>query len=146
MKHIFDTENQELAYSLAKRAHGNQLYGVHSYVDYHVMGVVNIVKDLGFKDDFITVALLHDVIEDTSINANELFKLFDSHIIEAVELLTKYKELPNYNYDQYLKNIKQNQLAKIVKIADATFNMNENIRNKGKRVNFYANVLCTLTA
>src|SRR5690606_4009556 len=63
------------------------------------------------------VAILHDVIEDTSYTLDDLQKLF--HLSEekliAVDLLTK-KE--GYDYDKYIQNIKDNPIARKVKIAD----------------------------
>ena len=44
---------------------------------------------------------------------------FPSDIVEAVELLTRIK---NINYQDYLKKIKHNKLAKSVKISDLKHN------------------------
>lgn len=66
------------------------------------------------------VALLHDVIEDTEITIGDLKKKgFSEKIIEAVDAITKKGE----SYEEYLKKVKDNELAKAVKIEDIKNNM-----------------------
>lgn len=66
------------------------------------------------------VALLHDVIEDTEITIDDLRKKgFSEKIIEAVDAITKKGE----SYEEYLKKVKDNELAKAVKIEDIKNNM-----------------------
>lgn len=145
-KKIFKTEQQQLAYLLSKQLHKDQKYGIHSYFDYHILGVVRFVQELGYGDDYITVALLHDVLEDTDITEDILHTLFNYEVVEAVGYLTKIKG-SNYNEKTYLKQIKQSHLATIVKVADSTFNMYENIRNKHKeRIKKYTSYLAMLTS
>lgn len=66
------------------------------------------------------VGLLHDVVEDTHVTIDELSKVFDNEITTAIQLLTKTKD---FDIKEYYKNIKNNPLAKEVKIADLTHNM-----------------------
>ncbi len=71
-----------------------------------------------------TVALLHDVLEDSSITAEELRKEgFSPAVIEAVEALTRKKDEP---YLEYIRRVKQNPLARVVKLADIRENLNAN--------------------
>lgn len=84
----------------------------------HPMRVSKNVKTIKEKQ----VALLHDIIEDTDINANDLKKYgFDNEIINAIKLLSKNK---NTNYLEYITNIKENDLARTIKISDLKDNMN----------------------
>lgn len=66
------------------------------------------------------VALLHDVVEDTSITLEELSKDFPLMVIEALKLLTHEK---GTDYFDYVRRIKDNPLAKKVKLADLEHNM-----------------------
>lgn len=68
------------------------------------------------------VALLHDVVEDTNITFEDLEKDFPSEIIEVLKLLTHNK---SESYIDYIKNIKQNPIAKKIKIADIKHNSDE---------------------
>ena len=66
------------------------------------------------------VALLHDVVEDSSYSLDDLKKEgFPAHIIEAVDIITKKD---GESYDSYLEKVKSNDLARKVKIADITHN------------------------
>lgn len=67
----------------------------------------------------VCVALLHDVVEDTDITLEFLEKNFPSEVTEAVGLLTHKKGVP---YEDYLKQIKENPVAKAVKLADIAHN------------------------
>lgn len=68
------------------------------------------------------VALLHDIIEDTDVTADELLNLgFDQEIVDAVVVLTKQK---NETYESFIERVGKNELARNVKIADLEDNMN----------------------
>ncbi len=69
-----------------------------------------------------TVALLHDVVEDTEVTLEDLRKEFPSEVVEAVALLTHDKTV---NYFEYVKEIKKNPIARNVKIADLEHNSDE---------------------
>ena len=73
-------------------------------------------------DDEISccVALLHDVAEDTEVTLDELGKNFPQEIIEALKLLTHEKDT---DYFDYVRRIKDNPIAKKVKLADLAHNM-----------------------
>ena len=71
-------------------------------------------------EESICVALLHDVIEDTSLTFEELTSYgFNEKIMEALKLLTHEE---NVEYMDYVKKIKINPLAKKVKLADLKHN------------------------
>lgn len=66
-----------------------------------------------------TVALLHDVVEDTDITLEDLRKEgFPDEIIEAVDAITKTED----DYEKYIQRVKTNALATAVKIADLKHN------------------------
>ena len=66
------------------------------------------------------VGLLHDVVEDTDITLDELSKYFSSDIIEAIRLVTKTE---GFDINEYYQKIKSNPIAREVKMADLTHNM-----------------------
>ena len=69
-----------------------------------------------------TVALLHDIIEDTNVTVEDLEKDFPSEVVEAVKLLT---HTDNVDYQLYLEKIKNNPVAKKVKLEDIKHNSDE---------------------
>ena len=68
----------------------------------------------------IVTALLHDVVEDTNYTFEDLLQMgFPSEVVEALTYLTHDKDVP---YIDYVKNIKNNELARTVKLADLRHN------------------------
>lgn len=73
------------------------------------------------KDEYSTcVALLHDVVEDTDITLDELKSNgFPDEVIEALSLMTHSDDVP---YLDYVKAMKDNPIARKVKLADLAHN------------------------
>ena len=69
-----------------------------------------------------TVALLHDVVEDTSITFADLEQMFPKQVVEIVMLLTHDETV---DYFEYIRKIKTNAIATKVKLADIKHNSNE---------------------
>ena len=62
-----------------------------------------------------TVALLHDIVEDTVITLDDLIEEFPQEIIQAVDSITRREE---EDREHYLQRVKANKIARMVKIAD----------------------------
>ena len=87
----------------------------------HVDGVARLVKPQ--KPEYIATAYLHDVIEDTDYSSMDLQKIgMPKMVVDAVLILTKFDHQP---YEEYLKKVKENAIARAVKIADMTYNLND---------------------
>ena len=67
----------------------------------------------------VCAALLHDVIEDTYITADDIGKIFPQEIVNAVKALTHDKGTP---YEEYISGIMSDPIAKAVKLADLEHN------------------------
>ena len=104
------------AYCIAKKAHkGQKDKGGKPYIK-HPVYVAKRVKGRDAK----IVALLHDTIEDTSVTYDYIKSVFGDRIAESVKVLTKDKTI---SYEEYIALIKQNDLARRVKIEDLKHNM-----------------------
>lgn len=106
------------AMKLAYQAHLGQVD--HSGVPY-IFHPYHLAEQM---DDEIscTVALLHDVVEDTEVTLEDLGKEFPAEVIAAVSLLTHDV---NMDYFDYVRAIKDNPTAKKVKLADLAHNSDE---------------------
>lgn len=72
------------------------------------------------NEETTAAALLHDVIEDSDTTAEDLLEAgISPRVVEAVKLLTHAEEEP---YMDYLARIKQNPIARAVKLADLGHN------------------------
>ena len=64
-------------------------------------------------------ALLHDVVEDTNITLEDLAQQFPAEVVDVVALLTHEEGV---DYFDYVRRIKENPIAKKVKLADLAHN------------------------
>lgn len=106
----------ELALSIATKAHRGQFD--KAGIDYieHPIFVASQVD----SEEEKAVALLHDVIEDSSVTAEELLNAgLPETVVTAVQILSKKK---GQDYQTYLKTVKSNPLARAVKLADLKHN------------------------
>lgn len=103
------------AMNLAYNAHHGQLdHGGQPYIfhPYHLAEQM--------EDEFtVCAALLHDVVEDTSVTLSDLAALFPKEIVDAVALLTHDDAVP---YFDYVAAIRTNPIARAVKRADLMHN------------------------
>lgn len=108
------------AKEIAYKAHEGQTdYNGLPYIE-HPLVVSSWCKSYEGK----VVGLLHDVIEDTNITFEDLKNEgFDSTVLDAIKLVTKE---PGYNLKEYFERIKDNWVAKEVKINDLIHNYDMN--------------------
>lgn len=103
------------AMKIAYRAH-------HGQVDKagipYVFHPIHLAEQM--HDEYSTcAALLHDVVEDTDVTLEELAAIFPKEVVDAVALLTHPKSVP---YMEYVEKLKDNPIARAVKLADMTHN------------------------
>lgn len=105
-----------LALEVAMDAHSGQLdKGGNPYIQ-HPLAVASWMK----TEREITVALLHDVVEDSDYTFETLMHMgFPDDIIEALKCLT---HAPGEDYFDYIERVKQNELSIRVKLADLWHN------------------------
>jgi len=66
------------------------------------------------------VALLHDLVEDTNYTIDDLVNMgFDKNVTDAISLMT---HADGVDYMDYVRMIKENPIAKAVKLADLKHN------------------------
>ena len=106
----------EKAYEIAKKAHLGQVDKAGEDYIKHPEKVASFVK----TDEEKAVAYLHDVIEDTELTLEDLHEYnFSKEVSEAVDIITKKR---GGDYQSYLNSVKNNKLARAVKLADLRHN------------------------
>ena len=118
----------QLANNLAQHFHSGQTYGSYDYFEYHLRGVVELLSEVSLlpvEDDIIIVALLHDILEDTSCTYETIENIFGFAVADAVSILTKMEGEP---IEQYLFGVCSNPTARVVKFADSLFNYRECVK------------------
>ena len=106
------------AIEIAASAHAGQVdKGGRPYI-LHPLWVMDKVRHLG--DDYMIVAVLHDVVEDSEWSFGDLIKEgFNQNVMYALSLLTHE---PAVLYDDYIKAIATDPIAKAVKLRDLEHN------------------------
>ncbi len=91
----------------------------------HIKGVLKILIDEAHirSDDILTVAALHDVLEDTSCNEKQLETDFGSYITDAVVLLTRKEGQPFEEYAKLVFTNSKYPWLGVIKLADRIHNL-----------------------
>lgn len=135
-------EKVKLAKKLSKTFHKGQTYGLYDYFEYHITGVVNLLKVHNMPAKFIIVAYLHDIVEDTKIDISTVKNLFGKEIADAVDAMTKRK---NESCKEYITRCAANKIARFVKLQDAVFNASNCFKNKNSnQFNYYMDTIASL--
>ena len=119
------------ALKLSEEAHSNQLRKSGDPFITHPLEVAKILTSIKLDADSIVAGLLHDTLEDTNLNIEEIYKNFGNQIVELVDGLTKIKKYSlKVNNQKFGENYKKLILATtkdlrviLVKLADRLHNM-----------------------
>jgi (p)ppGpp synthase/HD superfamily hydrolase len=120
--------------NFVKIKHGNQkrIQGTPYYL--HPFAVADILAKNGYGLDYQIAGLFHDLLEDTDATYEELLELSNVNITNVVKLVTKEE---NYQMADYINRIEQNEIAKMVKLADRVHNLSEAHFASDKWINKY---------
>ncbi len=119
------------ALKLSEQAHSNQLRKSGDPFITHPLEVAKILTSIKLDADSIVAGLLHDTLEDTNLNIEEINKNFGNQIVELVDGLTKINKYSlKVNNQKFGENYKKLILATtkdlrviLVKLADRLHNM-----------------------
>lgn len=110
------TNFTRLAMKIAFETHKDQVDKAGVPYIYHPIHLAEQMND----ENTIIVALLHDVVEDSSLTFEDLLEL--GFLVEVVDALRLLSHDENEDYFVYIKKISENEIATIVKIADLKHN------------------------
>src|ERR1700677_375214 len=89
-----DGEWLRRVYEVADRAHdGQRRASGESYIE-HPLAVAGILADLDMDHQTIAAALLHDVVKDTSVTAEQVADRFGEAVSRLVDGVTKLTRIP----------------------------------------------------
>ncbi|MBV9333349.1 MAG: bifunctional (p)ppGpp synthetase/guanosine-3',5'-bis(diphosphate) 3'-pyrophosphohydrolase [Candidatus Eremiobacteraeota bacterium] len=126
-----DSEWLTRVYELADAAHrGQRRASGESYIE-HPLAVAGILAELEVDPATIAAAILHDVVEDTSITSEQVSEQFGDEVARLVEGVTKLTRIPYQSKeDAQVENLRKMFLAMakdirviIIKLADRLHNM-----------------------
>ena len=119
------------AYVYSMKAHGSQKRASGAPYFSHPLEVAGILADYKFDSKTIITALLHDVVEDTSIDLKDIKINFGneiSHLVDGVTKLSKFegrsaKFNQAENFRKLLLATSKDIRVLLVKLADRLHNM-----------------------
>ena len=129
--HNMDLGRIRAAYEMARMAHSGQKRRDGSPYVTHCIAAADISVDIGLDEDSIIAALLHDVIEDTSLTHEDIARQFGPAVANIVEGVTKLTRVQyTSKEDEQAENLRKMLLAMskdirviLIKIADRLHNM-----------------------
>ena len=129
--HPMDMARIRAAYEMARAAHAGQLRKDGSPYVTHCVAAADISVDLGLDEDSIIAALLHDVIEDTTLTHADIAHQFGTAVADIVEGVTKLTRMQYATKEEeQMENLRKMLMAMakdirviLIKIADRLHNM-----------------------
>lgn len=131
---------------IVKKAREGQMYGNY-YYSYHIHHVHRLVRYhswyLDNSEDYEIVAVGHDLIEDTEWTLDMLREeSFSEEVVEAIDAITKRD---GESRRDYLKRVKKNEIALLVKKWDTWTNLEHSVEDGNvKRIQKYTKQLSQL--
>jgi (p)ppGpp synthase/HD superfamily hydrolase len=124
-----------LAARVASRAHGTDKRKDGTPYIAHPMRVMVRVRPFGIYCEI--AALLHDVVEDTDVDLQDLRDMgFDPMVIEVVDRVTRHK---GESYGEFILRCADHDLARHVKIADIEDNLEDQSALEPEEAEFLRN-------
>jgi len=119
------------AYDFADQAHKGQVRKSGEPYILHPLAVADIVLDMHLDVISIVTALLHDVVEDTTVDLQQVREKFGETCAMLVDGLTKLEKIrfqsreeqQNENYRKMFVAMAQDIRVIIIKLADRLHNM-----------------------
>ncbi len=143
----------QFAEDFAKEKHKKMIQKDGMPYHEHLSAVTSRLKNLGITDeDVLSAAWLHDIIDHTNTDFDEIEQRFGSKIAVLVLSLSKDRKIPKIKQEeQYVKQLRESPMeAKIIKLCDiaaelrdlknSTFSKTKKIKEMRKRL-FYLNVI-----
>ena len=129
-----DKEDKKIirkAFNLAVDAHKNMRRKSGEPYIYHPIAVAHIAaKEIGLGTTSIVCALLHDVVEDTDYEIEDMERIFGKKVAKIIEGLTKISDvfdqdisLQAENFRKMLLTLSDDVRVILIKLADRLHNM-----------------------
>ena len=126
-----DKELLRRAFEVSERAHEGQTRRSGEEFIHHPLGVARICAELHLDEQTIGAALLHDVVEDTGAQLEEVRAEFGAEVAQLVEGVTKLtrikfqsrEQAEAENYRKMIVAMAQDVRVILIKLADRLHNM-----------------------
>ena len=115
-----DRDDIKRAYAFAEEMHSGTLrISGEPYIN-HCLRTARLLAEYGFESEYLTAALLHDVVEDCNVTIRQIGEMFGRDVAKTVDAVTA---LSDRDYDGRKLTIKQRDI-----LSDAKFLNKANTR------------------
>ena len=123
-ENLFHKNSVQAACAIASYIHdGQNDKGGKPYI-LHPLWVSNQVALSGGSQEEVIVGLLHDTVEDSKLTIEELSEWFSLDIVNALIAISfRCEGFRKESREEYIKRVRNNRIAKTVKIIDLKHNM-----------------------
>ncbi len=126
-----DLDRIRKAYEFADQAHAGQVRKSGEPYILHPLAVAEILVDMQLDATTLEAALLHDVVEDTTVTLEDVRETFGFTCAMLVDSLTKLEKIQfktkeeqqNANYRKMIVAMAQDLRVILIKLADRLHNM-----------------------
>lgn len=120
----------EAAKAYATKFHAGQLYNGAPFTT-HLAAVEVVLADFGYRaQQWIAVAWLHDILEDTPVTKEELKTVFGKWVTARVEHVTGRGANRRERNDNVLSKVRRSQPSAVLKISNRIANVEANAITK----------------
>ena len=121
--------NQRIAdaQKFAEAAHEGQMYGKRPFIN-HPLRVMGYLVSVGYSEDLLCAALLHDVVEDTDVTLEAVKEAFGDRVAYLVDRVTMDPDRPRgEQLASYYERIAEDPDAILLKVADRLANLSASV-------------------
>lgn len=118
------------AYDFSKQSHEGQIRLTGEPYFNHVFATSLKLADMRLPAEVVAAGILHDVIEDADVSAEELTELFGEDIVNMIKSVTKLGHVQYRGIERYVENLRKMFIAMakdvrviFIKFADRMHNM-----------------------
>lgn len=131
---------QNFAEEVASRVHRNQKYGGSFMYKKHLIDVHYALQQYfpRANGNLLDAAWLHDTIEDTSLNHDNLKELFNSEVANLVSAVSSVGVNRAAKTEYTINNLIQYPEAIPLKMADRLANMRFSSKENGRHIKMYS--------
>jgi len=125
-QNVLDFELINKAIYWAKKYHGDQKRKSGEAYYTHPLEVAYMISEYKLKTDLIVASILHDIIEDTEVNAKMILNAFGQRIAEMVDRLTRDRlNRSKLSVQEIINNAyyKKDNEVLLIKLFDRLHNM-----------------------
>lgn len=104
------------SYAIAVRAHAGVKRKTGEVYINHPIRVAQKLQEAGFNDEVVSIALLHDAVEDSSLTLGDLRHYgYNERVVSGVDAVTKRDGEP---YSEAIERATSHPLGRLVKLSD----------------------------